>query len=161
MGCLAPSSGCHSRRPPILLRHRTHGIRSNELADQHATFQSFRGAIAGSRRTATGGIRRRAKEGSCRAMERKAEKYGLGSRAQWGRRVSTYTWFRTGKGPQRQWLHRIGKAEDISCPCGAAVQSGDHIVWGCRLHLSERRRNRMGGLRRWEDIDHPIWVADE
>ena len=110
--------------------------------------------------TTEGGIRRIAKE--ARASERAAEGYGLGSRTQWGRRaLSAYTWFRTGKGPQRQRLHRIGRAENPSCPAGAAVQSGDHIVWDCNLHLSERRRNWMVGLARWEEIDRPIWVVDE
>ena len=90
------------------------------------------------------------------------EGFGLGSRVQWGRlALSAYTWFRAGKGPQRQWLHKIGKAKDTSCPCGAAVQSGDHIVWECRLHLSERRRNRMAGLKLWEEIDRSIWVVEE
>ena len=94
--------------------------------------------------------------------ERKAEGYGLGGRVQWRRRaLSAYTWFRTGKGPQRQWLHKIGKTEDASCPCGTKIQSGDHIVWDCRLHLSERRRNHMVGLKRWEDIDCLIWAAGE
>lgn len=48
-------------------------------------------------------------------------------------------------------------------PCGAATQSGDHIVCECKLHLNERRRNRITGLKQWEDIaiDRPIWVADE
>ena len=117
------------------------GISGNELADQHATFHSFRGAIAGDKRTATeGGIRRIPKE--VRAAERTAEGYGLGGRATWGRHtLSAYTWFRTGKGPQREWLHKIKKAEDPSCPCGAATQTGDHIVSDCSLHLDKRRRN--------------------
>ena len=34
-------------------------------------------------------------------------------------------------------------------------------MWDCRLHLDERRRNRMVGLQQWGDIDRPIWVADE
>ena len=113
------------------------GIRGNELADQHATFQSFLDEISGARRTATeGGIRRIAKE--ARAGERSVAGYGKGSKVQWGRRaLAAYTWFRTGKGPQRQWLHKIGKAEDPSCLCGAAVQSGEHIVWHCNLRWYE------------------------
>ena len=56
-------------------------IRGNELADQHALFQSYRGAIAGDKRTATeGGIRRIAKK--ARAVEREVEGYGLGGRNQ-------------------------------------------------------------------------------
>ena len=42
---------------------------------------------------------------------------------------------------------------------GAAVQSGDHIVWHCNLHQSERQRNRMVGLEGpegWKEVDRPI-----
>ena len=126
------------------------GIRGNELADQHATFQSYRGEIAGATRTATeGGIRRIAKE--ARASERAVKSFGLGGRVKWKRwALATYTWFRAGKGPQRQWLHKIGKAEDPSCTCGAAVQSGEHIVWVCTLHEYERRRNRITNTREGE-----------
>ena len=108
------------------------GIRSNKLADRHTTSQSFRGAIAGSRRTATeGGIRRRAKEGSCRAAERKAERYGLGSRAQWGRcALSAYTWFRTGKGSQRQWLHTESARRKTSAALAEPLSSQATTSYG-------------------------------
>ena len=78
------------------------GIRGNELADQHATYHSWLGEVSGAPRTVTeGGIRRVAKE--ARKDERSVAGYGLGGRTQWGRRaLSAYTWFRTGKGPQRQ-----------------------------------------------------------
>ena len=57
------------------------GIRGNELADQHATYQSFLGEISGARRTATeGGIRQIAKE--ARANERLVAGYGKGGRVQ-------------------------------------------------------------------------------
>ena len=66
------------------------GIRGNELADQHATFQSWLGEVsgAGARRTATeGGIRRVAK--AARKEERSVAiaGYGLGGKVQWGRRA--------------------------------------------------------------------------
>ena len=100
------------------------GIKGNELADQHATFQSYRGQIANVTRTGTeGGIRWIAKE--ARASERKVASFGLGNRVNWGRRaLATYTWFREGKGPQRQWLYKIGKVEDPSSDCGAEVLAG-------------------------------------
>ena len=44
------------------------------------------------------------------------------------------------------------------------MQSGDHIVWHCKHHLAERRRNRMVGLEGpegWKEIDRPKWVEDE
>ena len=97
-----------------------------------------------------------------RANERKSAGYGKGGKAQWGRRaLAAFTWFRAGKGPQRQWLHKIAKAEDPSCPCGAAIQSGEHIVWQCGLHRDERRRNRVEETRGWQDLDDKIWVPGE
>ena len=139
------------------------GIQGNELADRRATFESHRGEIAGTARTATeAGIRRIAKE--ARANERAVASYGLGRKVMWKRpALSAYTWFRTGKGPQRQWLYKVGKAEDRSCPCGAAVQSGDHIVWSCTLHNHERNRNRINNTRegQWQDLDNPIWVPND
>ena len=51
--------------------------------------------------------------------------------------------------------------QDASCPCGAEIQSGDHVVWECSLHLQERRCNRMVGLEQWDEIGHLIWVVDE
>ena len=139
------------------------GIKGNELADQHATFQSFRGEIAGATRTATeGGIRRIAKE--ARASERTVETFGLGGRVLWGRRaLAAYTWFRTGRGPQQQWLHKIGKAEDPSCPYGAIIQSGEHIVWHCTLHEYERAHNGITDTREgeWADLDTKIWVPND
>ena len=119
------------------------GIRGNKLADQHATYQSWLGEISNAHRTATeGGIRRIAKE--ARQEERAAAGYGKGGKVHWGRcALAAYTWFRTRKRPQHQWLHKIGKVEDPSCPCGANIQSGEHIVWHCKLHQYERARNRL------------------
>ena len=62
------------------------------------------------------------------------------------------------------WIHKIGKADDPSCPCGAAVQSGEHIVWHCNLHRYERARNRITTMTRegeWGDLDGKIWVPNE
>ena len=146
------------------------GIRGNELADQYTTFQSFRGEISRADRTATEGrIRRIAKE--VRANERAVATYGQGGKVAWKRRaLAAYTWFRTGKGPQRQWLHKsnqtihkIGKAEDPSCACGATIQSGEHIVWQCNRHSYERARNRINRTRdgNWGDLDGKIWFPND
>lgn len=139
------------------------GIRGNELADQRANFESHRGQIAGSAGIATeGGIRQISK--ATRAQERAVASLGKGRMVLWKRRaLATYTWMRTGKGPQRQWLHRIQKATNPSCPCGEQVQSGEHIVWDCELHDTERRRNRIHQTRtgEWADLDDPIWVPND
>ena len=50
--------------------------------------------------------------------------------------------------------HKIGRVEDPSCPCRAAVQSGEHIVWQCSAHRDERRRNRVQETRGWEDLEY-------
>ena len=152
---------------PILLAVcwvRAHiGIRGNELADQHATFHSHLGQIAGTGGTATeGGIRQLTK--AARAESRSAPTYGKGRRVGWKRRaLAAYTWMRTGKGPQLQWLHRIGKAADPTCHCGAAIQTGEHVVWECRLHNVERRRNRIGSTAKgdWGALDDPLWVPND
>ena len=70
---------------------------------------------------------------------------------------------RTGKGPQREWLHKIAKSTDPSCPCGEQTQSGEHIVWSCALHDTERRRNRIDQTRagEWADLDGPLWVRND
>ena len=65
------------------------------------------------------------------------------------------------KGPQRQWLHKIGKAEDPSCLCGAAVQSGEHIIWHSNLHRYERRRNPIAEGSTWEDLDSKVWAPND
>ena len=143
---------------------RSHiGIRGNELADQRATFESHRGQIAGEQGPVTeGGIRQTSKES--RASYRTVPGFGKGRAVDWKRRaLSAYTWMRTGKGPQAQWLHTIRKIESPQCQCGATHQTGDHVVWECRLHDHERRRNRIDGTERgnWEALDDPIWVAND
>ena len=139
------------------------GIRGNELADQHATFHSHLGQIAGTGGTATeGGIQQLTK--AARAESRSAPTYGKGRRVGWKRRaLAAYTWFRTGKGPQLEWLHRIGKAADPTCHCGMAIQTDEHVVWECRLHTDERRRNRIGSTTKgnWGALDDPLWVPND
>ena len=44
--------------------------------------------------------------------------------------LSAYTWCRVNKGPQNEWLHRIGKADTDKCSCGE-VMSGTHVVEEC------------------------------
>ena len=139
------------------------GIRGNELADQCASFHSHRGQIAGDPGIATeGGIRQLTK--ASRAECRAAPSFGKGRRVGWKRRaLAAYTWMRTGKGPQAQWLHRIGKIESPSCPCGTSSQSGEHIVWECPTHNAERSRNRIAHTTKgdWGRLDDPIWVPND
>ena len=99
-----------------------------------------------------------------RAESRKVPTFGKGRLVNWKRRaLSAYTWMRTGRGPQKEWLYRIRAAADQSCPCGGHSQSGEHVVWHCRLHDEERRRNRIHQTRagEWGDLDDPIWVPND
>ena len=139
------------------------GIKGNELTDQCATIHSHGGQIAGDSGTATeGGIRQvtKASRAECRA----APSYGQGKCIGWKRRaLATYTWMRMGKGPQAQWLHRVGKIESPDCPRGMSIQTGEHIVWECPTHNAERRRNRIALITKgnWKGLADPIWVPND
>ena len=65
------------------------------------------------------------------------------------RAISAYTWCVTKEGPQRRWLHRIGREEAPECHCGDSAQSGRHVVEGCGK-LTELRRVLGQGLEDWE-----------
>ncbi|RPB18667.1 hypothetical protein L211DRAFT_718874 [Terfezia boudieri ATCC MYA-4762] len=96
---------------------------------------------------------------AARAETRTAPGFGV-RRCEWNRHaLSAYTWLRTDRGPQRYWLHRIGKADTSSCQCGHHTENGFHIVFECPLYDTYRRH--LGGAKDWEDIDRPIWVRVE
>jgi len=65
---------------------------------------------------------------------------GFGQRrSDWHRMVaSAYTWLRTDKGPQKSWLHRIGKSADTICPCGHPREDDHHITFVCPRFKKER-----------------------
>ena len=79
----------------------------------------------------------------------------------WNRRaISAYTWCVTEKGPQRRWLHKIGKAGTPACDCRDAVkeeeeeeaqeeQSGEHLVEGCRLLAEASGLVEKEEMREW------------
>ena len=131
-------------------------IPGNEEADALANWGSHLGETAASTRTVTeGGIRARGKRE--RAEMRRREGFRLGTATEWNRQaLSAYTWMRTGKGPQKQWLHHIGRADNPYCPCDPdTIQSGEHITFKCPLHTRARRTliaNRRGECdpHRWK-----------
>lgn len=134
---------------------RSHiGIPGNELADQAADFQSHLGEVAKLPNISTfEGLRAFGK--AVRRTFRVQPSLGNGSRPQWGRRPpSEYTWMSTNRGPQREWLHRIGKSDSPLCPCGA-VQSGDHITFTCQLHDIARQALLGAGQLTWTSLDEP------
>ena len=45
--------------------------------------------------------------------------------------MSAYVWFRTNKGPQNEWLFKIGKSDTDRCKCGEEAITGTHVVEEC------------------------------
>lgn len=138
---------------------RSHiGIKGNEKADELAALASARGQLTVQEPTVTeGGIRQTSR--STRAKARTAPGFGV-RRCEWNRHaLSAYTWLRTDRGPQRYWLHKIGKADTSSCPCGFHTENGHHIVFECPLYHTQRKY--MGNAKEWEEIDRPIWIREE
>ena len=77
-----------------------------------------------------------------------------GSGEGWHRRaIKAYTWCVTEKGPQRKWLHKIGKVDTPECHCHqekVEEQSGRHTVEGCRLLVEVRGIVEKEAMREWE-----------
>lgn len=133
-------------------------IPGNEEADALANWASHLGETRGSTKTVTeGGLRAKGKRE--RAIARKQPGFRLGSATEWNRQAcSAYTWMRTNKGPQKQWLHRIGRADDPYCPCHhETIQSAEHITFACQLH-ARARRTLIGERQSWEDLGVPRWI---
>ena len=71
----------------------------------------------------------------------------------WHRRAtSAYTWCVTEKGPQRRWLHKLGKEDTPGCHCQSQLQSevsGKHTVEECEVLTGLRKvenRTESGGV---------------
>ena len=60
--------------------------------------------------------------------------------------MSAYTWCRTNKGPQNEWLHRIGKAASDRCKCG-----DDRGTRGGRVPELEQWRPRRAVWKEWRE----------
>ena len=102
----------------------------------------------------------RGKERARRASARTAPGFGK-RRTEWGKHaLAAYTWTRTDRGPQKAWLHHIGKAGNPSCACGHPSQDGDHLVFHCPSLASPRARLLPPEIDTWEDLDDPHWVTE-
>ena len=121
------------------------GIEGNEEADKAANGDSWKGDILRLPTLATpNGMIRVSKQ--TRRQWRHEATFGS-SHSNYGKQALTaYTWMRTNKGPQRDWLHRIGKAESPACQCGHHKQDGHHITFTCPR--AERRRLQLIGHRK-------------
>ena len=96
-----------------------------------------------------------------RATHRARPSLGMDRLTQWHRcALSAYTWTRTNRGPMRQWLFKINKADDLRCPaCQHHTQGGDHIVFHCPA--LQPQRFQLIGTRdgdAWEHLDHPLLI---
>jgi len=77
-----------------------------------------------------------------------AEGFGLRRSDRHRRAISAYTWL-TDRGPQKAWLHRIGKAEEAACPWGRPREDGHHIT-SIYPRFGKERRELIGLATTWE-----------
>ena len=145
-------------RPVGALWVRSHiGIPGNEKADRRAALEGLRGPRDFPELVTWEGLKE--KDKAWRESLRTAPGYGK-HRTEWGKHaLAAYTWARTNRGPQKAWLHHIGKAIDPSCVCGHPSQDGNHLVFHCpRLHA--RRERLLPKERTWVSLDDPHWVTE-
>ena len=139
---------------------RSHiGITGNEIADRLAAFEITRGQGSHQDLATYEGLREKGR----REREEQRTDPGYGNhRTEWGKHaLASYTWTRTDRGPQKSWLHHVGKAEDPECSCGHPLQNGEHLVFECPDLEASRARNLPPDTRTWEDLDAPHWVVTE
>jgi len=131
------------------------GLVGNTIADELPELHSHLGTTSLHLRTATPEGVKAASRAIRRASRTRA---GFGTRrTDWHKHaLSTYSWYRSERGPQKAWLHHIRKVDDPACPCGHPKQIGEHIVFHCPNHNSTRSR-LLGGKKTWEYIDKPDW----
>ena len=68
----------------------------------------------------------------------------------WHRRaISAYTWCITEKGPQKEWLHHIKKADTTKCACRHHQQTGKHLAEECNLLADARNSVRRREMSMW------------
>ena len=103
--------------------------------------------------TTPAGIRLRSR--ATRADSRKIPSFGQATN--WHRQAaSAYTWTRTNRGPLKEWLHHIGKADSPDCPtCPSERQSGHHVTFTCPALATESHlppRTHHLGVPRLTDL---------
>ena len=140
-----------------LLWVRAHiGIKGNEEADQAANRASWDGDIRRLPQTATPmGIKAASK--LYRSQWRFETSYGGHCNTYSYQALSAVTWMRTDKGPQKNWLHRLGKATSPACNCGHPLQNGHHITFHCPSWAT-LRTSLIGDRKEWAELDDPIWI---
>lgn len=134
-------------------------IRGNELADKRADYESILGDISGATQIATPeGVRARSR--AVRKSTRTEAGFGQ-RRSEWNRHsLSAYIWTRTERGPTKQWLHHIGKADSPRCSCpDEPPETGHHIVFHCP-RFAVIRADFLGERANWEELDEPVWKKE-
>ena len=63
--------------------------------------------------------------------------------------MSRYAQLRTNKGDLGVWRVRLGRGDGLCCLCGAATESGNHLVFDCSM-CSPGRGWCSGG---WGELD--------
>lgn len=146
----------------MTLHHKAPFTQPDYQQNTAADWQSHLGPVAHLPTTATQeGLRAHHK--ALRRDYRAQATLGLGSRVGWHRKaLSAYTWMRTNRGPQREWLYRIKlkRADSPLCQCGE-IQSGDHVTFTCPLHRTARLALLGNGTHTWSTLDTPRYDPDD
>jgi len=61
--------------------------------------------------------------------------------------------------PQNKWLYHIKKAPSPTCACGAAEETGSHLVFECP-RFEANRAEFMGDKSTWEELDKADWERE-
>ena len=133
------------------------GIEGNEREDAAANLHSWSGDIRRLPNTTTSnGIVSRSK--AIRKTYRTEKSYGTSRSSLYhSKALRAYTWTRTEKGPEKNCLHTIGKAESPTCQCGHPTSTEHHLTFHCPL-LNTTRLQLIGDRKQWADLDDPIWI---
>jgi len=147
------------RNVGILWLRRHIGNPGNEKADERAEYESFLAEVAHSHQEGTeDGLRAQGK-----ALKKAARQEPVCGqrRVNWDHQApSAYTWLRRDEGPQKKWLHHIGKADNYACACGHSPQDGRHIMFEYPSFHSWRDEY-LGERKTWEELDKQVRIKKE
>ena len=105
------------------------GVAGNWFADEMARLGCERGNAPV---VTEGGVRALWKR--VHAAERSVVGCGMGRVAKWGRQaISRYAQLHSNKGDLGAWRDRIGRGGVLCRLCGAAPETGNHLVFDCRV----------------------------
>ena len=122
------------------------GIPGNEYADYKAKETGSIGRLLNQRQIATpAGIR------ALFHSNRISEQVKI-----WDRNaIRSLTYLVTDRGPQKNWLYRIGRVEEDRCKCGERGQNGAHIM-NCEM-VGDRRGRTLETARKDPEWCTAVW----